>query len=76
MLAMQNRWRNIGKTLAKVVTWTDVSDKNGNYGYITGCTHKKKIKKESLIENDLLGCIKTHNRNQSEFEPFIKRHVL
>ena len=66
----------IGKTLAKVVTWTDVSDKNGNYGYIAGLTHKKNIKKESLLENDLLEYLKTHKRDQNDFTSFIKRHGL
>jgi len=66
----------IGKTLANIDCWTNLSDENGNYGYIGGHTHQRNIQNESLIENDLLKFLKNNGRNQNDFESFIKKHGL
>ena len=66
----------IGKTLSKVITWTDVDGKEGYFGYIAGKTHQNNIKRESLIEVDLTNYMKSHSRERSEFNDFIHRHNL
>jgi len=64
----------IGKTLKEVTTWTDISNKDGYYGFIAGFTHKNNIKKESLIENILIDYLKTNSRNKNDFVSFIDKY--